>query len=84
MESIGKSIVHTRSKFFQQAVFDRLPKKLKIDNIIDIGAEKIADGTRYGAVIEFDDGFQRSISEYGWKDFKSYLERVLKVRRYEQ
>lgn len=85
MGSIGnKAITHTRSNFFQQAVYDRLPKALKSDNIIDIGAEKTSDGTRYGATIEFDDGFQRSISEYGWADFKDYLKNVLKDRRYEQ
>lgn len=82
MGSIGTSrIIHTRSKFFDEAVFNRLPKKLKTDNIIDIGKYKDADGTRYNAVVEFNDGFQRSISEYGWADFKDYLEEVLLVNR---
>lgn len=85
MGSVGnKAITHIRSKFFQQAVYDRLPKNLRTNNIIDIGAEKTSDGTRYGATIEFDDGFQRSISEYGWADFKSYLKNVLEDRRYQQ
>lgn len=80
----GTTITHVRSKFFEEAVYNRLPKKLKTDKLIDIGKEKNVDGTRYSAVIEFDDGFQRSISEYSWSDFKYYLEEVLKNRHYEQ
>lgn len=85
MGSVGnKTIVHVRSSFFEQKVFDRLPKSLKSDNIIDIGKEKTMDGTRYSATIEYDDGEQRSISEYSWSEFKYYLEQVLKDRRYSQ
>ena len=87
MGSIGatKPIVHKRTEFFQQELFNKLPKKLQVDNIIDIEKEKTDyDGIRYEAIIEFDDGFQRSISEYGWSDFKYYLENVLKDRNFEQ
>ena len=79
----GKSstVSYQRARGFDEALFNKLPKKLQVKNIIDIGKEKHADGTRYFAVIQFDDGFQRSIGEYNMKDFKSYIDDILNKNR---
>lgn len=66
---------------FDQKVFNSLPNKLKDDRIIAIDKTKTSDGTRYSAGIMWEDGFQRSISEYGFSDFKGYLDDVLHVNR---
>ncbi len=73
-----------RAQGFDEALFNRLPKKLQVKNIIDIGKDKTIDGTRYRAVVAFEDGFTRSIGDYTMADFKAYLEGVLKDRKYEQ
>lgn len=74
----------TRSKDFDNVLFSKLPKKLQVNNIVDIGKDKTLDGTRYRAVIKFEDGYTRSIGEYTLADFKYYLENILKDRNYEQ
>ena len=79
----GTRNLFQRSNSFDQALFNKLPKKLQVKNITDIGKDKTADGTRYRAVITYDDGFTRSIGEYTLADFKDYLENVLKDRRFE-
>ena len=73
-----------RANSFDQALFNKLPKKLQVENIVDIGKDKTIDGTRYRAVVKFNDGFTRSIGDYTMSDFKAYLEGVLKDRKYEQ
>lgn len=74
-----------RDRFFDQTVYDKLPKKMQLQNIISIGKHKDSDGVRYNASVVWEDGFNRSVSEYGWKDFKGYLEIVLfENREYQQ
>lgn len=85
----GGGATHTLSEIksmrnpmtFDQKVFNSLPNSLKDDRIIAIDKTKTSDGTRYSAGIMFEDGFQRRISEYGFSDFKSYLDEVLHVNR---
>ena len=36
---------------------------------------------RYSAVIEFEDGFTRSIGEWNFTDFKAYIKEVIEVNR---
>ena len=74
-----------RDRFFEQTIYDKLPKKMQVKNIVSIGKHKDSDGVRYNASVVWEDGFNRSVSEYGWKDFKGYLEIVLfENRKYEQ
>ena len=68
---------------FDSTVFNRLPKKLQDDRVVAIDKYKDSDGVNYHAVIVWEDGFERGISEYGWGDFKYYLENVLKDRKFE-
>lgn len=87
MGSIGNTSstnLFQRSSDFDTNLFNKLPKKLQVPNITDIGKDKTVDGTRYRAVITFDDGFTRSIGDYTLNDFKYYIEQVLKDRRYSQ
>lgn len=79
--SRSNSVSYTRSSTFDKVLFDKLPKKLQVENIIDIGKDKTVDGTRYRAVIKFPDGFTRSIGEYNLKDFKAYIDDVLNKNR---
>ena len=76
--------LYKRSSSFDQDLFNKLPKKLQVKNITDIGKDKTVDGTRYRAVITYEDGFTRNIGDYTMADFKAYLEGVLKDRKYEQ
>lgn len=82
MGSIGNisKPVYTKSKTFDNVLFNKLPKRLQVENIIDIGKDKTVDGNRYRAVIKFDDGFTRSIGEYTLADFKDYISAILKDR----
>lgn len=73
----GSSVSFERSSTFDQQLYEKLPKSLQVKNIIDIGKDKTIDGTRYRAVLQWEDGFQRSIGEYTLKDFKDYLKAVL-------
>lgn len=73
-----------REKGFDITLFNKLPKRLQVKNIVDIGKDKTVDGTRYRAVIKFEDGYTRSIGDYTMSDFKTYIEEVLKDRSYEQ
>ena len=89
MGSIGTSNlvngnIFERAPDFDTVLYNKLPKKLQVENITDIGKDKTVDGTRYRAVITFNDGFTRSIGDYTMADFKYYLEQVLKDRRYSQ
>lgn len=81
-----EDVMFKRDKWFDKEVYDKLPKKMQVKNIVSIGKEKHgSDGTRYNASLVWEDGFNRSISEYGWKDFKDYLSIVLfENRKYEQ
>jgi hypothetical protein len=79
-----KAAFFKREKDFDEVLFNKLPKKIQVENIIDIGKDKTVDGTRYRAVIKFEDGYTRSIAEYTLSDFKYYLKNVLKNRNYEQ
>ena len=73
-----------RSGSFDYGLFGKLPKRNQVKNITDIGKERHADGVRYHAVIQFEDGFSRSIGEYTLADFKSYIDDILhKDRRTE-
>ena len=73
----GSSVSFERSSTFDQQLYEKLPKSLQVKNIIDIGKDKTVDGTRYRAVLQWEDGFQRSIGEYTLRDFKEYLKEVL-------
>ena len=74
-----------RDKWFDATVYAKLPKKMQVKNIVSIGKHKDSDGVRYNASVVWEDGFNRSVSEYGWTDFKAYLETVLtKDRKYQQ
>lgn len=73
----GALVSFQRSSSFDQALFNKLPKKNQVKNITDIGKEKHADGTRYFAVLKWEDGFERLISEYTLSDFKYYVDQVL-------
>ena len=85
MGSVGAGrTLYTRSSSFDQTLFNKLPKKLQVENITDIGKDKTVDGTRYRAVIQFEDGFTRSIGEYSMAEFKDYIEEVLKNRNAER
>lgn len=66
---------------FDSTLFNKLPKKLQDDKIVALDRYKDSDGVNYNAVIQWEDGFERSIHEYGWGDFKYYLELVLKQNR---
>lgn len=66
---------------FDESLFSKLPKSLQDDRITAIYKEKTRDGNRYSAIIKWEDGFERSISEFGKGDFKFYLESVLKKDR---
>ena len=79
-----KTVDFTREADFDYSIYNKLPKKLQVKNITGIDKYKSSDGTRYSARIKFDDGFTRSISEYGFADFKGYLEDVLKNKYYSQ
>lgn len=63
------------------AIYNKLPKKLQVNEIIDIYKDKTCDGVLYTAVLEWSDGFSRVITEYGFKDFKNYLNDVILVNR---
>ena len=77
--------IFKRDKWFDQATYDKLPKKMQVKNIVSIGKERHgSDGTRYNASLVWEDGFSRSVSEYGWADFKDYLSAVLFNDRKEQ
>ena len=80
----GNRNIYQRSSSFDEALFNKLPKRLQVKNITDIGKDKTIDGTRYRAVITFEDGFTRSIGDYTMADFKAYIDGVLKNRKYEQ
>ncbi len=77
----GARVDFTRDKTFDYTLFSKLPKKNQVKNIIDIGKDKTIDGTRYRAVIAFEDGFTRSIAEYTLSDFKDYINEVLNKNR---
>lgn len=76
--------IFQRANGFDEAIFNKLPKKLQVKNIIDIGKDKTIDGNRYRAVIMFEDGTSRSIGEYSMLEFKYYIEQVLKDKSYQQ
>ena len=76
--------VFKRDKFFDNAVYEKLPKKMQVKNIVSIGKHRDSDGVRYNASLKWEDGYNRSISEYGWADFKDYLKAVLFEDREEQ
>ena len=78
---LGGAVSYTRSDDFNYSLFSKLPQKNQVKNIIDIGKDKTTDGTRYRAVIKFDDGFTRSIAEYTLADFKDYIDTVLNKNR---
>lgn len=82
----SEDTIFKRDKWFDEAVYNRLPKKMQVKNIVSIGKERHGDdGTRYNASLKWEDGFNRSISEYGWTDFKDYLKVVLfEDREYSQ
>ena len=80
----GTRNIFQREKGFDVALYNKLPKKLQVKNIIDIGKDKTVDGNRYRAVIMFEDGTSRSIGEYSMSEFKYYIEQVLKNKNYEQ
>ena len=77
----GVKVDFTRGKDFDYSLYSKLPKKNQVENITDIGKDKTIDGTRYRAVIKFDDGFTRSIAEYTLSDFKYYVDVVLNKDR---
>lgn len=79
-----QSDIFKRDKWFDKATYDKLPKKMQVQNIVSIGKEKTSDGVRYNASVVWEDGFNRSVSEYGWSDFKDYLKAVLFENRNEQ
>ena len=74
-------VSYERSSTFDYQLFSKLPKKLQVENIIDIGKESTFDGNRYHAVIKFDDGFTRSIGAYNQKEFKDYIDAILNEDR---
>lgn len=77
----NKREANKKNGTFDESLFKKLPKGLQDDKVIAIGKEKTYEGNRYSAVIEWEDGFQRSISEYTLADFKNYISDVLKKDR---
>ena len=77
----ASAVSYARDGSFDQRLFSKLPKKLQVKNITDIGVENHGGERRYHAVIQFDDGFSRSIGEYTLSDFKNYINDVLFVDR---
>jgi hypothetical protein len=57
-------------------LLNKLPKKHH-KYIKDIYKE----GGRYSVVIEFEDGFTRSIGEWSFKELKDYVKEIVEVNR---
>lgn len=60
----------------ENKLLNKLPKKYH-NHIKDIYKE----GSRYSCVIEFEDGFTRSIGEWSFAALKDYIREIIEVNR---
>lgn len=71
-----------RFGMWDEKLYKRLPWHKELDQLITaVYSEKDGREVRYSAILNWPDGFDRSISEWGFEDFKYYLDNVLHKNR---